>query len=96
MQPLAKRVANPAQQAAGTLWLPVPALICGLIPVISLFDPDAWDRDQILGAGLFSVAALVLGGLGLARQLRGRGMSIAGLVLGGIGLLGAIGMAVPA
>ena len=38
----------------------------------------------------------VLGGLGLARQLRGRGMSIAGLVLGGIGLLGAIGLAVPA
>lgn len=96
VQALAKRVELPATQTAGTLWLPVPALVCGVVAALSLLSPDDWGRDEILGVGMFSIAALVLGGLGVTRQQRGRGMSIAALVLGGIGLLGAIGMAVPA
>ncbi len=80
-----------AAQAEGTLWLPVPALVCGLIVALGLLDPNDWDMDQVVGAGMFAVAAIVLAGLGLARQKRGQGLSIAGLVLGVIGLLGTIG-----
>ena len=78
-------------QPEGTLWLPVPALVCGLIAVLALLDPSDAEMDRIVGTGMFAVAAIVLAGLGLARQKRGQGMSIAGLVLGVIGLLGAIG-----
>lgn len=87
-------VQHPAPSTAqpeGTLWLPVPALVCGLIAVLALLDPSDADMDRIVGIGMFAVAAIVLAGLGLARQKRGQGMSIAGLVLGVIGLLGAIG-----
>lgn len=91
VQQSAKSISRAAEQAQGTLWLPVPALICGLIPVISLFDPNDWTKEQITGAVIFAIAALVLAGTGLARQQRGRGLSIAALVLGVIGLLGAIG-----
>lgn len=75
----------------GTLWLPVPALICGLLAALALLDAHQWDQDTALGVAMFAIAALVLAGVGLARQTRGRGMSIAGLVLGALGLLGAIG-----
>ena len=67
------------------------ALVCGLIAVLALLDPSDAEMDRIVGTGMFAVAAIVLAGLGLARQKRGQGMSIAGLVLGVIGLLGAIG-----
>lgn len=91
IQPAARAALQAAEQAQGTLWLPVPALICGLIPVVSLFDPSDWTDEQVLGGVMFAIAALVLSGVGLARQQRGRGMSIAALVLGVVGLLGAIG-----
>ena len=83
--------AQAADKAQGTLWLPVPALICGLIPALSLFAPQPWTNDEVLGVFMFAIVALVLAGVGLARQQLGRGMSIAALVLGVIGLLGAIG-----
>lgn len=93
--PLCGAVQHPGKFAAapveGTLWLPVPALVCGLIVALALLDLNGWDRDQFVGGCLFAVAAIVLGGLGLSRQKRGQDLSIAGLVLGVIGLLGALG-----
>lgn len=91
VQQAAPSISRAAELAQGTLWLPVPALICSLIPVAALFDPNDWDHDTATGAVLFAVIALVLAGIGLARQQRGRGMLIAALVLGVLGLLGAIG-----
>lgn len=91
VQRATKSASLAAQQAQGTLWLPVPALVCGLIPVLALFDPHRPTHEQVLGMVMFAVVALVLAGIGLARQPCGRGMSIAALVLGVIGLLGAIG-----
>lgn len=79
-----------AARPEGTLWLPVPALICGLLATLASLDASQWDQDTAAGVAMFAIAALVLGGIGLARQTRGRGMSIAGLVLGAIGLLGAL------
>lgn len=89
VQPTAKREITPAAQ--GTLWFPVLALVCGLIPMLSIGAAKQWTHDEVLGACMFAIAAMVLGGIGLARQKRGRGMSIAGMVLGVLGLLAAIG-----
>ena len=72
-------------------WREISNGLNGLIAVLALLDPSDADMDRIVGIGMFAVAAIVLAGLGLARQKRGHGMSIAGLVLGVIGLLGAIG-----
>lgn len=84
---------NRTQTAAdGSLWLPVPALVCGLIPVLGLFAPDDIDTEQALGMLLFATTAVVLGSISLAKQKRGKGMAIAGVVLGGIGLLAAFGV----
>lgn len=59
--------------------------------MLSIGAAQHWTHDEVLGACVFAIAAMVLGGIGLARQKRGRGMSIAGLVLGVLGLLAAIG-----
>ena len=91
VQPAAKLTVQAGKKAQGTLWLPVPALVCGLIPVLALSDPHGSTHEQVLGMVMFAVAAIALAGVGLARQERGRGMSIVALVLGVIGLLGAIG-----
>ena len=85
--------AHPTPTAAdGSMWLPVPALVCGLLPVLGLFAPEELDKEQALGMLLFATTAVVLGSVSLARQKRGKGMAIAGVVLGGIGLLAAIGV----
>jgi hypothetical protein len=79
-------------RSSGTLWLPVPSLILGLVAFLSLFDDSGWDEDQIAGLTLFSGLAVALGVMALARQHLGKGMAISGVVLGSIGLLCAIGM----
>ncbi len=82
------------ENQSGTLWLPVPALILGVIVVLALFDESSWAKDTYLGIITCIVSAITLGGFGISTQERGRGMSIAGIVLGVIGLLGVIGRAV--
>lgn len=84
--------ASPESQSNGTLWLPIPSLILGLISFFALFDDSSWDEDQIAGLILFSGLAITLGAVSLAKQSIGKGMSISGVVLGSIGLLAAIGM----
>ena len=37
-------VKSPKNQS-GTLWLPVPSLILGVIVVLALFDESSWDKD---------------------------------------------------
>ncbi len=78
--------------ADGTLWLPVPAFICSLIPVLSMLGGNAqWSEDQSIGALAFAICALVLGGVSLARQRRAKGLAISALILGFVGLLCALG-----
>lgn len=83
-----------ASEPGGTLWLPVPALVCGVVAALAMLDDTAWDADTVRGLLFLSGVALVLGISGVATQTRGRGMSIAGIVLGAIGLLGALGASV--
>jgi len=76
---------------AGTLWLPVPALVCGIVAVLGAFGTEAHDRDAVAGVGLFGAVAAILAAVSLARQPRGRGMAIAALILGIVAVLAAIG-----
>ena len=75
----------------GTLWLPIPALVCSAIPLLALFDLNGWDQDQLLGSFLFITTATVLASISLAKQARGKGMAIAALVMAAIALLGTCG-----
>lgn len=81
------------QSQFGTLWLPVPSLVLGIISFLAQLDESSWDKDTYVGIIAFIVTAIVLGGFGIATQARGRGMSIAGIVLGVIALLAVIGRA---
>ena len=82
---------GPDTPLPGTLWLPIPALVCSAIPLLALFDPNGWDQDQLLGSFLFITAATVLASVSLAKQTRGKGMAIAALVMAAIALLGTCG-----
>ena len=73
---------------SGTLWLPVPALICGIFAFLAIFDDSSWDEDAYMGMFIFSSVAVILGTIGSANQQKGRGMSIAGIILGVFGALG--------
>lgn len=91
VQPHAKREMPLAMPLDGTLWLPVPALVCSLIAVVNLGSAKQWTQDEFVGTLGMATAAIVLGVLGLTKQKRGKGMSIAGLVLGVLSVLAAIG-----
>ncbi len=78
------------QDQSGTLWLPVPSLVLGIMVVLALFDESSWDKDTYMGIFTCIVTTIVLGGFGVSTQKRGRGMSISGIILGVIGLLGVI------
>ncbi len=78
-------------ETSGTLWLPVPAFVCGLLAVVGQFDDQQPARELALGAVLFSGIAIALATAALARQKRARGLAIAAVVLGVIGLLVAAG-----
>lgn len=83
----------PASAASpeGTLWLPLPALICALLAVLGFAGAEHPDLELATGVGLFAGVAVVLSGIALARQRRGRGLAIAAMVLGVIGALAALG-----
>ena len=84
----------PPSTTPGTLWLPVPALVVGilaLLAAIGLADSEFIDPDEYMGTLLFAGIAIALGAVGTYQQGKGRGMSIAGLVLGGLALLIALG-----
>ncbi len=82
---------RPDTPLPGTLWLPIPALVCSAIPLLALFDPNGWDKDQLVGSFLFITTAVVLASISLAKQPRGKGMAIAALVMAAIALLGTCG-----
>ncbi len=86
---------NLHQPAPGTLWLPFPALIVGilaLLAAIGLADSALIDPDEYMGTLLFAGIAIILGAIGTYQQKKGRGLSIAGLVLGGLALLISLGV----
>ena len=73
------------------IWTSITGLVFGVFPSVSMLAAEAWNREQAIGEGIFAIAAMVFGGISLAKHHRGRGVAIAALVLGVIGLLFAIG-----
>ena len=79
---------------AGSSWMAITSLVLGIVCVLAFFDDSQWDKDTILGLGIFAVAGLALGVASLSNQSAGKGMAIAGLVMSAVSLLAYIGMAI--
>ena len=65
----------PSAEPPGTLWLPVPALIVGilaLLAAIGLADSALIDPDEYMGTLLFAGIAIILGAIGTYQQKKGR------------------------
>ncbi|MDY0250057.1 MAG: DUF4190 domain-containing protein [Pseudomonas sp.] len=76
----------------GTLWLPVPSMVIGIICLLALFDDSGWDVDMLTGLFFMGIVSLVLGIVSVAIQQAGKGMAIAGIVLSSLSLLAGIGL----
>lgn len=72
------------------LWLPVAALVFGLLSTAVLLTPAPWNALQTMGAGTLMATAIVLGCIAVARQEHGQALAMAGVALGVAGLMGAI------
>lgn len=81
------------QKENGTLWLPLPSMIIGIICFMALLDDSDWDADTFVGAVAMAIASLTLGIISLSVQKLGKGMAITGIVLSSIALLAIIGLA---
>lgn len=75
---------RPAAARLDSLWLPVAALVCGLLSAAAVFGPTHWATTSAL-----TTAAVALGCMAVARQERGQGLAMAGVALGAAGLMGA-------
>jgi hypothetical protein len=87
--------AKPAARVSietGTLWLPVPALVCSLVAFLVLFDEGDWGEDEIVGFLFISVMGLVLSIVSVNVQQLGKPMAIAAIVLSCINLLAGLGL----
>lgn len=70
--------------------LPILALVAGVLALMIFWVPFV----GLFWAGFFGLAAIILGGIGLAQASQGRasgkGMAIGGLTLAGVAIVGAI------
>lgn len=76
----------------GTLWLPIPSLILGIMCVLAFADDSGWDEDTIIGLVMFALTSIVLGIVSVSRQKEGKGAAITGIVLSALALLALAGM----
>ena len=90
---VAQLPSNSKPQVDGTLWLPLPSMIIGIICFMALLDDSDWDADTFVGVVVMAIASLTLGIISLNVQKLGKGMAITGIVLSSIALLAIIGLA---
>lgn len=85
----AQHLPHTADTPGGSLWLPVPALILGILGLLTALKlrGSTFNLDAHIATLLFTYTATMLGIVGSFHQERGRVMSLAGLVLGILGLL---------
>lgn len=81
---------RPSYRPQDPLWLPLAALVCGLLATATLFSPMPWSGLQTMAAGPLMVAAVASGCIAVARQERGQALAMTGVALGAIGLMGAM------
>lgn len=65
----------------GTLLLPIPAFVLGLMTFMMFLDDSGWDVDTIVGGILIASLGAILGGLSIAKQKLGYKWAVAGLSL---------------
>lgn len=80
------------QKKEGTLWLPIPSLVIGIIGCLAMLDDSYWTYDELMGAIFFTFVGIILGTVSLSIQKTGKGMAIAGVVLSSLSTLFLIGM----
>ena len=73
--------------------MPITSLVLGIVCMLAFFDDSGWDKDTIIGIGIFATTGIVLGAVSLNKQKRGKGMAISGVVLSVIAILCLVGMA---
>lgn len=74
------------------IWMSITSMVFGIVVALTLFDDSGWDKDTILGVGIFACVGLVFGVISLNKKMAGRGMAITGVVLSSIAFLAFLGM----
>ena len=82
------------QKKDGTLWLPLPSMIIGIMCFLALLDDSEWDTDTFVGLFIMAITSFILGVISVNTQKTGKGMAITGIVLSSIALLAGIGLAI--
>lgn len=81
---------HPAAAPLDALWLPVGALVCGVLSAAAVLSPVQWTGLQALSLGVVSAAAVALGYAAVSRQERGQALAMTGVALGAAGLMGTV------
>lgn len=76
----------------GTLWLPIPSLVLGIIGCLAMLDDSYWTYDELVGAIFFTLVGIILGAVSLSNQKVGKGIAIAGVILSSLAILFFVGM----
>lgn len=77
---------------AGTIWVPIAALVFSIVGTLALFDDKALDRDTSIGIAIFAMIGIVFGTVSIRNQADGKKMAIAAIILSALSLLALIGM----
>lgn len=72
-------------------WMPAGSIGLGALPLLTLIGDSTPDTDTLMGMGLFSVAGIVLGVIGLGKLRPYRNLAMAGLIVSGLALLCTLG-----
>lgn len=81
-----------ADVKSGTLWLPVPSMILGLLMLLTFLDDSGWDSDTIIGCAFLAIIGLVLGIVSVSTQKKGKGMAITGILCSILSLIALLGI----
>jgi hypothetical protein len=71
--------------------VPAGSIGLGVLPLLVLIGDSAPDTDALMGMGMFSVAGMVLGTIGLGKLRPYRNLAMAGLVVSVLALLCTLG-----
>lgn len=74
------------------LWVPITALIGGIIGAAAILDDKIPDRDTTVGIITAGIIGIVFGVVSIRNQSAGKKMAIAAIILSVIAILGLIGM----
>lgn len=69
------------EKTEGSLWLPIPSFIFGIIGFLATFDDYEWTIAEEMGVYFFIFMSLLLGIVSVSIQKEGKGIAIAGIVL---------------